>query len=258
MGARRLMRALSLWFPPHSGVIWTAVFGKRRWAQEERELAQWSLTQGPGGAHVYFVLLSRAHLKKLGMPPLKQGTDFDKLIVRTIGDDVNLAAGPPPDELNEIAHTVYHSRLVLAGSRLAQGPYGDLFYRVLAGYGVALDWIGTHKHGAQPSFDEHQRVEPPIVSDFLDRAGTRFAGMLRGQDADSADGHAGLVATLQSLAAELGHEPPLIAALVGKSPAAARIHRPVPDWAGSFSYDDFMDATGDEKLSHELAEADPV
>jgi hypothetical protein len=234
------------------------VFGKRRLAEEEQELAQWSLTQGPGGAHVYFVVLSRAHLRKLGMPPLKQGTDFDKLIVRTIGEDVNLAAGPPQDELNEIAHTVYHSRLVLAGSRLAQGPYGDLFYRVLAGYGVALDWIGTHKHGAQPSFDEHQRVEPPIVSDFLDRAGIRFAGMLRGQDADSADGHAGVVATLQSLAAELGHEPALIAALVGKPPAAVRIHRPVPDWAGSFSYDDFMHATGDPQLSRELADAPPV
>jgi hypothetical protein len=202
--------------------------------------------------------MSRPHLKKLGMPPLKHGTDYDKLIVRTIGDDVNLAAGPLTDELEEIAHTVYHSRLVLAGSRLAQGPYGDLFYRVLAGYGVALDWIGTQKHGAQPSFDEHQRVEPPIVRAFLDRAGTRFAGALRGEDANSADGHAGLVATLHSLAAELGHEPPLIAALVGKPPAAVRIHHPVPDWAGSFSYDDFMDATGDVKLSHELAEAEPV
>jgi hypothetical protein len=133
-----------------------------------------------------------------------------------------------------------------------------LVYRVLAAYGIVLDWIGVEKHGAQPSFDEHRRVEPPTVRLFLDRAGTRFAGTLRGAEANSADGHAGVVATLQSLAAELGHEPALIAALVGKPPAAVRIHRPVPDWAGSFSYDDFMHATGDPQLSRELADAPPV
>ena len=187
---------------------------------------------------------------------MNRGTDFDKLVVLTIDGDVDLSTGPPPAKLAEIAHTVYHSRLVLAGSRVAQGPYGDLFYRVLAAYGCVLDAIGLHKHGAQPSFNEQQRVEAPTVRRFLECAARRFGSTLGGNTAHSAA--RGFVPTLQSLAAELGNDPPLIAALVQKTPAAERIHRPDPGWSGSFNYDDFMDATGDPQLSHELAEAAPV
>lgn len=231
------------------------MFQRRRWKREEHELADWSLNY-PEGALVYFMLLSREHLRKLRLLPVNRGTDFDKLVVRTVDGDVDLSTGPPPAKLAEIAHTVYHSRLVLAGSRVAQGPYGDLFYRVLAAYGCVLDAIGLHKHGAQPSFDEQQRVEAPTVRKFLERAGTRFAGALGGTTARSAA--PGFVPTLQSLAAELGNDPPLIAALVQETPAAERIHRPNPGWSGSFSYDDFIDATGDLQLSRELAEAAPV
>jgi hypothetical protein len=230
------------------------VFQRRRWKREEEELAEWSVKHREG-AHVYFMVLSRAPLRKLRLLPVNRGTDFDKLVVLTIDGDVDLMTGPPPAKLAEIAHTVYHSRLVLAGSRVAQGPYGDLFYRVLAAYGCVLDAIGMHKHGAQPAFDEQRRVEAPTVREFLEAAGRRFAGALGGTAPSTAQG---FVPTLQSLAAELGNDPPLIAALVRQTPAAERIHRPNPGWSGSFAFGDFLDATGDSQLSRELADAAPV
>jgi hypothetical protein len=145
---------------------------------------------------------------------------------------------------------------VLAGSRLVQGPYGDLFYRVLIGYGAALDQIGITEHGAAPTFDEADRIGSPLVRMFVNQVGHRFSEALREEEPYTRSGE--LVPTLESLAADLGHEPPLVAALVGRTPMAITVHAPVPGWAGSFTVRDFMDATLDPILAESLAAAEPV
>lgn len=206
-------------------------------------------------ANFAFVGDCRPGFYKSGVLPLEDGLDFEILVAQAM-IDLDLTNGPPAADLAVLAHIVSHSRLVLAGSRLAQGPYGDLFYRVLIGYGAALDQIGLTVHGAAPSFDEAHRIGPPLPRMFLDQVGNRFAEALRGEAPWTRDGD--LVGTLESLAADLGQEPPLIAALVGKTPMVVTVHEPVPGWAGSFTARDFMDATLDLVLSESFAAAGPV
>jgi hypothetical protein len=187
--------------------------------------------------------------------PRGKGLDFEILVAQTM-IDVDLSAGPPPDDLARLAHIVAHSRLVLAGSLLPQGPYGDLFYRVLTGFGAALDQIGLKEHGAAPTFDETERIGPPIIRMFLNQVGNRFSEALRGAEPHTRDDE--LVATISSLRADLGREPPLINALVKKTPMVITVHKPVPGWAGSFTVKDFMDATLDPVLSESLASVGPL
>lgn len=207
------------------------------------------------GANFVFVGDCRPGFYKSGVLPRDQGLDFEILVAQTM-IDLDLTDGPPPGDLAVLAHIVSHSRLVLAGSRLPQGPYGDLFYRVLIGYGAALDQIGMQVHGEAPTFDEADRIGPPLVRMFLNQVSNRFAEALRGEEPRTREGE--LVPTLETLAVDLGHEPPLIAALVDKTPMAVTVHKPVPGWAGSFTVRDFMDATLDPVLSESLGAAAPV
>jgi len=204
------------------------------------------------GASFVHVGDCRPGFYKSGVLPLEDGLDFEILVAQSM-IDVDLTNGPPAADLAVLAHIVSHVRLVLAGSRLAQGPYGDLFYRVLIGFGAALDQIGVTEHGAAPTYDEAERIGPPLPRMFLNQVASRFAEALRGEQPRTRGGE--LVATLEALAADLGHEPPLIAALVGKTPMVVTVHAPVPGWAGSFSAKDFMDATLDPVLSESLAAA---
>jgi hypothetical protein len=187
--------------------------------------------------------------------PLAEGADFEILVAQTM-IDLDLTNGPPERDLARLAHIVSHVRLLVAGSRIAHGPYGDLFYRVLIGWGAALDRIGLQKYGAAPTFDEDDRLGPPLARMFLNQVASRFDEALRGADPGSRDGE--LVPLLSSLAADLGHEPPLIAALVGASPMVMTVHAPVPDWPGSLTHNDFMEATLDPVLSEELSTARAV
>ncbi len=207
------------------------------------------------GACFVFVGDCRPGLFKSGVLPCEEGLDFEILVAQTMVD-VDLSSGPPPADLAVLAHIVSHGRLVLAGSRLVQGPYGDLFYRVLIGYGAALDQIGVKEHGAAPTFDEAERIGPPLVRMFLNAVANRFAEAPRGEQPQSRSGE--LVVTLQDLARDLEPEPPLVAALVDQTPMVITVHAPVPGWAGSFKVRDFMDATLDPVLSEALAAAEPV
>jgi hypothetical protein len=187
--------------------------------------------------------------------PLGKGLDFEILVAQTMVD-VDLTHGPPAADLAVLAHIVSHSRLVLAGSKLPQGPYGDLFYRVLIGYGATLDQIAIKVHGAAPTFDESERIGSPLVRMFLNQVGHRFSEALRGEDPQTRAGE--LVPTLEDLAVDLRSGPPLIAALRSKTPMVITVHKPTPGWAGSFTVKDFMDATLDPVLSEALAAAKPV
>jgi hypothetical protein len=202
-----------------------------------------------------FVGECRPGFSKSGVLPLAEGADFEILVAQTM-IDLDLTNGPPERDLARLAHIVSHVRLLVAGSRIAQGPYGDLFYRVLIGWGAALDRIGLQKYGAAPTFDEDDRLGPPLARMFLNQVASRFDEALRGADPGSRDGE--LVPLLSSLAADLGHEPPLIAALVGASPMVMTVHAPVPDWPGSLTHNDFMEATLDPVLSEELSTARAV
>ncbi len=228
-------------------------------SEEELEAAITRVLELPDGLAVAaaFVYVGdcRPGFYKAKLLPRGKGLDFEILVAQTM-IDVDLTGGPPPGDLATLAHIVSHSRLVLAGSRLAQGPYGDLFYRVLIGFGAALDQIGLKEHGAAPTFDEADRIGSPLVRMFLNQVGHRFSEALRGEEPHTRSGE--LVDVLASLAAELGNTPPLIAALRGKTPMVITVHKPVPGWAGSFTVKDFMDATLDPLLSESFAAAEPV
>ncbi|HEU0317994.1 MAG TPA: hypothetical protein VFR49_11735 [Solirubrobacteraceae bacterium] len=227
--------------------------------EEELEAAIARVLELPEGLAVgerfAYVGDCRPGFYKSKLLPRGKGLDFEILVAQAM-IDVDLSAGPSPDDLARLAHIVSHARLVLAGSRLPQGPYGDLFYRVLIGFGAALDQIGIAEHGAAPSFDDTERIGPPIIRLFLNQVGNRFAEALRGAEPHTCEGE--LVATIASLRADLGREPPLVAALVKKTPMVITVHKPVPGWAGSFTVKDFMDATLDPVLSESLASVGPL
>jgi len=207
------------------------------------------------GALFVFVGECRPGFVNSGVLPLAEGLDFEILVAQTMVD-LDLSNGPPKRDLAVLAHIVAHARLLLAGSRLAQGPYGDLFYRVLVGWGAALDRIGIKEHGGPPEFDDDERIGPPLVQLFLNQVANRFDEALRGAPPGSRNGE--LVPVLEALAADLGHQPPLIAALVDLAPMVMTVHAPVPDWPGSLTVSDFMEATLDPILSKALAGATPV
>jgi hypothetical protein len=202
-----------------------------------------------------FVGECRAGFVKSGVLPLAEGLDFEILVAQTMVD-LDLTNGPPKRDLGVLAHIVSHARLLLAGSRLPQGPYGDLFYRVLIGWGAALDRIGLKAHGAPPDFDDDERIGPPLVQFFLNQVACRYDEALRGAAPGTRSGE--LVPLLEALAADLRREPPLIAAVAGLSPMVMTVHAPVPDWPGSLTTNDFMEATLDPILSKALAGAEPV
>ncbi|HWH10977.1 MAG TPA: hypothetical protein VG165_07610 [Solirubrobacteraceae bacterium] len=202
-----------------------------------------------------FVGECRPGFAKSGVLPVGEGADFEILVAQTM-IDLDLASGPPERDLARLAQIVAHVRLLVAGSRLAQGPYGDLFYRVLIGWGATLDRIGLQKYGAAPKFDEDERLGPPLARMFLNQVVSRFDEALRDAPTGTTDGD--LVPTLGALAADLGHQPPLIAALVGASPMVMIVHAPVPDWPGSLTHTDFMEATLDPVLAQALSTAEPI
>jgi hypothetical protein len=203
-----------------------------------------------------FVGECRPGFAKSGVLPLAEGADFEILVAQTMIDLDLDNDGPPARDLARLAQIVAHVKLLVAGSQLAQGPYGDLFYRVLFGWGAALDRIGITQHGAAPTFDEDERLGPPLARMFLNQVASRFDEALRGSAPGSTNGE--LVPLLKGLAADLGRQPPLIAALVGLSPMVMTVHAPVPDWPGSLTHTDFMEATLDPVLSEELSTAEPV
>jgi hypothetical protein len=207
------------------------------------------------GALFAYVGDCRPAFYKSKLLPRGDGLDFEILVAQTM-IDVDLSHGPPPADLAVLAHIVSHSRLVLAGSKLPQGPYGDLFYRVLTAYGAALDQIGVKEHGAAPTFDEAERIGSPLVRMFLNQVAHRFSEALRGEEPHTREGE--LVPTLEDLAVDLQPKPPLVAALRGKTPMVITVHKPTPGWAGSFTVKDFMDATLDPILADLLAAAKPV
>ncbi|MGI8802928.1 MAG: hypothetical protein ACR2KV_12245 [Solirubrobacteraceae bacterium] len=228
-------------------------------SEEELEAAIARVLDLPDGLAVAaaFVYVGdcRPAFYKAKLLPRGTGLDFEILVAQTM-IDVDLTDGPPAADLATLAHIVSHSRLVLAGSRLPQGPYGDLFYRVLTAFGATLDQIGVKEHGAPPTFDEADRIGSPLVRMFLNQVSHRFSEALREEEPQTRSGE--LVDVLESLAADLGTEPPLIAALRGKTPMVVTVHKPVPGWAGSFTVKDFMDATLDPLLSEALAASGPV
>lgn len=203
-----------------------------------------------------FVGECRPAFAKSGLLPLAEGADFEILVAQTMIDLDLGNDGPPAVDLARLAQIVAHVKLLVAGSKLSQGPYGDLFYRVLVGWGAALDRIGLKRHGAAPAFDEDERLGPPLARMFLNQVASRFDEALRGLDPGSRNGE--LIPLLTALAADLGNDPPLIAALAGLSPMVMTVHAPVPDWPGSLSHNDFMEATLDPVLSEELSGAKPV
>jgi hypothetical protein len=203
-----------------------------------------------------FVGECRPAFAKSGVLPLAQGADFEILVAQTMIDLDLGNDGPPELDLARLAQIVAHVKLLVAGSRLSQGPYGDLYYRVLIGWSAALDRIGIKRYGAAPVFDEDERLGPPLARMFLNQVASRFDEALRGANPGTRNGE--LVPLLTALAADLGSEPPLIAALAGLSPMVMTVHAPVPDWPGSLTHDDFMEATLDPVLSDELSGAKPV
>lgn len=203
-----------------------------------------------------FVAECRPAFAKSGVLPLAEGADFEIVVAQTMIDLDLTNDGPPARDLARLAQIVSHAKLLVAGSKLPQGPYGDLFYRVLIGWGAALDRIGLKRHKAAPVFDEEERLGPPLARMFLNQVASRFDEALRGSQPGSCNGE--LIPLLKGLAADLGHEPPLIAAVAGLQPMVMTVHAPVPDWPGSLTHTDFMEATLDPVLSEELSGADPV
>jgi hypothetical protein len=205
----------------------------------------------------FYVCGCRSGLWKSKTLPLKKGLDFEVLVAQVMADDVDLSRGPPLDELGALAHLVVEARNVFSGSRVCLGPYGDLLCRVLLAYGGAVDRVAHHVHGVEPRAFTADEMEPPaprVMSEFLTRTGNRFAGALLGEPSTE-DGE--LTATLGELADRLGHAPLLVRALVGSTPMVTRIH-PQPGWAGSFAYEEFLEATGDADLSWGLTHAEPI
>jgi hypothetical protein len=214
------------------------------------------LPEGLAVAEVFaFVGDCRPGLYKAKVLPSGKGLDFEILVAQSM-IDIDLTGGPPAKDLAVLAHISSHARLVLAGSKLPQGPYGDLFYRVLIGLGAALDQIGIKEHGAAPTFDEAERIGSPLIRMFLNQISHRFSEALRGEEPHTREGE--VVDVLEDLAIDLRRTPPLIAALSGKTPMVITVHKPTPGWAGSFEVKDFMDATLDPVLSEALAKAKPV
>jgi len=67
----------------------------------------------------------------------------------------------------------------------------------------------------------------------------------------------GCLPTLGELADRLGQAALLVRPLVGSAPTVTRIHSQ-PGWAGSFAYEEFLEATGDANLSWGLTHVEPV
>ena len=202
-----------------------------------------------------FVGECRPGFSKSGVLPLAEGADFEILVAQTM-IDLDLGSGPPERDLARLAHIVSHVRLLVAGSRLAQGPYGDLFYRVLIGWGATLDRIGLQKYGGGSKFDEDERLGPPLARMFLNQVVSRFDEALRG--ARPGTRTASSSPTLGGVGRRPRRRPPLIAGLVGASPMVMAVHAPVPDWPGSLTHNDFMEATLDPVLSEALSAATAV
>ena len=159
------------------------------------------LPEGLAVAEVFaFVGDCRPGLYKAKVLPSGKGLDFEILVAQTM-IDIDLTGGPPAKDLAVLAHIISHARLVLAGSKLPQGPYGDLFYRVLIGVGAALDQIGIKEHGAAPTFDEAERIGSPLVRMFLNQVSHRFSEALRGEEPHTREGE--LVDVLEDLAIDL-------------------------------------------------------
>lgn len=228
-------------------------------SEEELEAAITRVLELPEGLAVAavfaFVGDCRPGLWKAKVLPRGKGLDFEILVAQTM-IDIDLTGGPPAKDLAVLAQITAHARLVLAGSKLPLGPYGDLFYRVLIAFGAALDQIGIKEHGAAPTFDDAERVGPPLTRMFLNQVADRFSEALRREEPHTRDGE--LVTTIEDLAFDLRPKPPLVSALIGKTPMAVTVHAPVPGWAGSFKVKDFMDATLDPVLSDTLAKAKPI
>jgi hypothetical protein len=213
----------------------------------------------PDAVGVNFTLLTSCYseFREEGVAPVTIGLDFEILVAQVIGDDVFADSDPTFDKLDMYASVVVECRNLLSGSRICLGPYGDLLYRVLVGYGAVVELVASQMYGVVPAPVDPATTAPPhewILSGFLNRSGQRFAEALAGDPLGTEDGE--LTATLRDLANRLGHELPLIAALVGQTPLVTRVH--APDWPGSWPYSEYLELTGDEELSRGLANAEPL
>lgn len=196
-------------------------------------------------------------LREQDLVPVTMGLDFEILVAQVMGNDIDWDPGPTFEDLDMYASVVVESRNLLSGSRACLGPYGDLLYRVLIGYGAAVDLVASEIYGVVPAAVDPITTPPPhewILRGFLNRIGHRFAEALAGEPLGTEDRE--LTATLHDIADRLGHEPPLVAALVGRPPLVNRLHG--PDWPGSWPYSEYLELTGDEELSRGLANAGPV
>lgn len=204
-------------------------------------------------AATYFLKLAARNLKKVGLSPIKKSLEFEALVARVAAPDIGRAEEQDPRELYDVAHALRDSRTIVAGSPVRDGPYGDLFHRVLHGWGVVIDLAYQSRLGYPPQIDPIDTVDPPALRLFLDDAVGRFSDALTRSPTGTTDGR--FPQSLYELAARHeGEEPRLVAALRGEPPFVASVQ-------GQDYYlplEEYLDMTNDEQLSQVAASAQPV
>lgn len=204
-------------------------------------------------AALYYLKMAERNLRKRRLSPLKKSLAFEALIARVAAPDIGARDEQDPRDLYEIAHRLRDSTTVVAGSPVRNGPYGDLFHRVLWGWSIVLNLAFRDRMGYAPEIDPIDTVPAPDLRHFLDAAAGRYADALTQAPIGSTRG--AFPDTLVELSQQLhGAEPELVSSLRSQEPFVSGVQG--IDFV--LPYDQFFDMTGDDELSTRAAGAAPV
>ncbi len=204
-------------------------------------------------AAVFYLKIAERNFRKLRLSPIKKSLEFDALVARVAGPDIGPKDAQDPRDLFAVAHCLRDSRTVVAGSPVRNGPYGDLFHRVLWGWGTVIDLLFQDRLGYAPAIDPVDTVPTPQLRLFLDSAVGRYADGLMNLPSATTPGD--FPSTLESLSAHFQQGVPrLIEALEGQQPFVSSLQG--ADFI--LPYEQYLEMTHDEKLSARAVEAAPV
>ena len=224
-----------------------AVFGLISKKEIDRALNE--LTEAGASSEVMTAasLAAFCNFRKRGMAitPAKDTLEFECLV----GWDARTPS-PGFGYLSELAHVAVWARTVIASTRLPDGPYGDLLYRAIVGYGAVVDRVAKANFGTRPEVPSDEAIAQPEFEQWLDKITRRFGDALAG---DPPGTWPGSFRELPELAARLGHKPTLIAALLDQPRLVDRVHTRA--WRDSFHESDFVESLQDPDFAHWLFEA---
>ncbi|HEY4280385.1 MAG TPA: hypothetical protein VGM91_19340 [Conexibacter sp.] len=195
---------------------------------------------------------SESQLKKMGVLPKRERLTFRSVVAQTIESFIAPAAERTPGELEQVAHRLRDTGTVLAGSRIVDGPYGDLLLRAsVAASGVAIH-LHVHDTGHPPYAAPDDVTPPPLLLRFLNRLARTFAEAM----AFDGPGSWPEIAYTDAVARLARLRPEACRALVADVSAVGQLKSAMypPGW---LSYAELYEMTSDESLSRLASEAIP-